>query len=162
MKATARAGVLAGTVIALTVAVLGCEGSHLYLASRIGARISTDGEVEIVAFGCSDSPVTKLEATKDSKQQWAAEPTQPSTGLVSVPSGGMPGWKVQGAISPTSAERLSLFAMFQGEGDQTIGVTPSALDRDSITVDPSSFGGKDRVTEREFTQTNEKWCASRR
>jgi hypothetical protein len=124
--------------------------------------MSTDGAVEIVAFGCSDSPVTKLEATKDSKQQWSAEPTQPSSGLVAVPSGGMQGWKVQGAISPTSAERWSLFAMFQGEGDQTLGVTPSTLDQDSITVDPSSFGGKDHVTEQEFVQTNERWCASRR
>jgi hypothetical protein len=153
---------LVGTTIAITVAVVACEGSHLYFAARIGARLSTDGEVEIVAFGCSDSPLTKLEATKDSRQLWSAEPSQPSSGLVSVPSSGIPGWKVQGAISPTSAERVSLFAMFQDEGDQTLGVTPSTLDRGVITVDPSSFGGKDHVTEEEFKQTNEKWCASRR
>lgn len=169
MKPPFRATIVIATTTALMVAVAGCEGSHLYSSARIGARLSTGGVVEFVVFSCPDSPVTKLdavteklEAVADMEQRWSAEPNQPSFGLVSVQSTGMPGWEVQGTISPTVSERFAVTARFQGEGSQSLTFTPSALTRGAITVEPSSFGRKNHVTEFEFTQTNQKWCADHR
>lgn len=169
MRAHFRATFAIATMTALMVAVAGCEGSHLYSSARIGARLSTDGVVEFVVFSCPDSPVTKieavaekLEAVTDLEQRWSAEPNQPSFGLVSVQSTGMPGWEVQGTIPPTSSERFVVTARFQGEGSQSLTFVPAVLARDVITVEPSSFGRKNHVTEFEFTQTNEKWCADNR
>jgi hypothetical protein len=74
----------------------------------------------------------------------------------------VPGWTVEGSIQSSSSQPVSLFLSIQGEGDQTLSVTPTDLSTVSIEVDPSSFGGKDRVSEAEFVQVSEKWCTSRR